>query len=149
MEFRWSSRRRGCAVCCRSAAVLLLTLLPGCGETAATDARTPVAVSGEIFLSGPTQPRVRVSCTGPVILDFCKLLDSGVQAEDQKDQGAAFLTIDYSDGVSKSVAITNTGLVRRDRKASRVNPEKLFALLEQMVRECSVANRSHPADTDR
>jgi hypothetical protein len=122
---------------CRSIITFLVFLLPGCSESGLNHSRVPLSVTGEVFLAGPTRPRVKVSCAEPVIIELCKLLDSGFHAEDKKDQGAAALTIDYFDGTSEFVEITGTGLVRRGRRSSQVNKERLFILLERIVKDCS------------
>lgn len=109
---------------------------PGCKEASTTASATPTSVSGEVFLDGPDETRIKVSCSGAIVQEICNLLDSGVKAEDRKDQGAAALTIVYSNGKREDVEITDQALARRDGNPLQVNKQQIFNLLKQMVTDC-------------
>ena len=120
------------------AGLLCLAFLPsGCKGKPMTDYGTPLRISGEVFLNDSDE-RTKVSCGQAMTIELCNMLDTGKTAGDRKDQGAAALTIVYSNGKEEHVEVTQEGLVRRGKRVVQVNKQQMMNLLQQMLRECAI-----------
>jgi hypothetical protein len=129
----------------RSLAASVLLLLAGCsgGHVATSD--VPEAIHGDVFLAGPDEKHTSVLCGQAFAAEFLGILEQGVLARDQKDQGIAALTISYAGGREEKVEVTAGGLVRRAGKVVQVDKPQMVDCLGRMVKAGATDLRHRPS----
>jgi hypothetical protein len=96
--------------------------------------KNPQRIVGEVFLDGPSWRRVPVDAGKDFAVEFCRLVDAGQRAWDQKDQGLAALTVEYESAASETWGISATGLVGKNGwRVYQVDLDALVNLLRRIV----------------